>query len=206
MKNKYFIFIFLLAIIFLSGCGSQKKEAGVVEKTQETGCREEEVILPNYGDPGKRLKNCFVQYPGEPSRDDKSYYLVEDICGQFTGQFIENVLGKPIIKTEPSSVSGLYNCSYFLNESEYVMLVLEYLPIENQKKGHEVLGRTIKSDPQIPMENYLVWQEDGLLNTIYLVLGPNKFIGIERSSNLDFSAEELTQFAAKIGKEIKDYK
>ncbi len=68
------------------------------------------------------------------------------------------------------------------------------------------MGRTVKSDPRIPMENYLVWQPDGLFYTIYFVFGPKKFISIERTSDLGLSAEELIQFAANIGKEIKDYK
>ena len=203
-KHLLILSLVLLNGFVLSGCVPEKKE---VASTIETGgCKEEKIALPNYGDPGKRLKNCFVEYPGEPTREDKSYYVVEDICGQFTAEFVQNALGKPVLRIEPPKVDGLFNCSYFVSETDYVMLVFEYLTIENQKKGQEMMGRTVKSDPRIPMENYLVWQPDSLLNTIYLVFGPGKFISIERSSGLGLSAEELIQFATNIGKEIKDYK
>jgi uncharacterized protein YaiL (DUF2058 family) len=48
--------------------------------------------------------------------------------------------------------------------------------VEKQKKGQEMLGRTIKTDPRIEMDHFIVWQPDGLINSIYLVLGPEKFI------------------------------
>ena len=98
--------MFLTAVIFFSGCGQKatetpadsgpKQENAVPEKTAVgtiNACAEEKVNLPNYGDPGARLKNCFVKYPGEPSHPDKSYYIIEDICGQFTKEFMENMLG-----------------------------------------------------------------------------------------------------------------
>jgi hypothetical protein len=174
-------------------------------------CNEEKVKLPNYGDPGKRLSNCFVQYPGEPSRQDKSYYIVEDICGQFTKEFVENMLGLSLLKIAKPKVDSLYNCTYYFTDQpagigSYVMLNLEYLNVENQKKGHEMAGRTIKTDPRIPMKHFIVWQKDGLINEIYLVLGPEKFISINRSSGKVLDNEKDIEFAANLAKEIKNYK
>ena len=174
-------------------------------------CKEEKVKLPNYGDPGKRLSNCFVQYPGEPSRQDKSYYIVEDICGQFTKEFVENMLGLSILRIEKPKIDSLYNCKYYFSDQPsgigtYVMLNLEYLNVENQKKGHQMMNRTIKTDPRIQMKHFIVWQQDGLINEIYLVLGPEKFISINRSSGKVLDNEKDIQFAANLAKEIKDYK
>lgn len=210
MRKKFFIFALLSSVLVLTGCGSKQATveniSGETPKTAKiSACRPEEVTLPNYGDLGKRLANCFVQYPGEPSREDKSYYLVEDICGQFTKEFVQNILGQPIVKTQASEIDGLYNCSYFINDQDYVMLVLDYLSITNQKTGQETMGRRVESDLAIPMENYLVWQEDGQLNSLYLVLNPNKFLSIQRS-NTGFSSQEIIAFAAGLAKEIKDYK
>ena len=207
MKKIYWLGLLIGMSVLLTGCGKKittTKPAAVAEKTGK--CQTGEVSLENYGDKGKRLSNCFVEYPGEPTRQDKSYYVVEDICGQFTSEFVENVLGKPIIRTEPPKLNSLYNCSYYLNDQEYVMLVLDYLSIDNQKKGQEMMGRTTKEDPRIPMRNMVVYQEDGVINTIYLVFGDEKFISIERSGGSGLSAEELINFAANIAKEIKDYK
>jgi hypothetical protein len=169
-------------------------------------CQTENVSLPNYGDPGKRLPNCFVQYPGEPSRQDKSYYIVEDICGQFTQAFMENMLGKKITKIEPSKVATLNNCTYYLDDKENILLNLEYLPIENQKKGSESLGRKTEKSTQIPMDNLIVWQDDNLINTIYLVLSPNKFLSLRPSSKNTIDKDSFVKLAANIATAIKSYK
>ena len=88
----------------------------------------------------------------------------------------------------------------------YVMLNLEYLNVENQKKGHQMAGRTIKTDPRIQMKHFIVWQKDGLINEINLVLGPEKFISINRSSGKVLDNEKDIEFAANLAKEIKSYK
>ncbi|MFA5828449.1 MAG: hypothetical protein WC841_03795 [Candidatus Shapirobacteria bacterium] len=205
----------LILVIGIMAGGCLQKETGTAEgaknvpKPQERSgnCTEEAVEIEGYGDKGKRLNNCFVEYPGEPSREDKSYYIVEDICGQFTREFVENKLGKTITRIEPSDIGGLYNCRYFLNESdEYVVISLEYLTIENQKKGHESMGRKTETSEKIPMRNLLVWQEDGALNSLYLVLGDEKFISIGRSPDSGLTADELIGLAAEIALEIKNYK
>jgi hypothetical protein len=169
-------------------------------------CKEEKVSLPNYGDPGHRLPNCFVEYPGEPSRQDKSYYIVEDICGQFTKQFMENMLGVMIAKTEPPQIESLYNCTYFLDDKENILLNLEYLPIENQKKGNEAMDRKTERSSQIPMDNLVVWQDESLINTIYLVLGPNKFMSLRPSSKNTTDKDKFLALAANIASAIKGYK
>ncbi len=174
-------------------------------------CNEEKVSLPNYGDPGKRLSNCFVQYPGEPSRQDSHYYIVEDICGQFTKEFVENMLGGSLLRIEPPKIASIYSCRYYFSDDPpgigtYLWLNLEYLSVETQKKGHQMAGRTIKTDPRIAMEHFVVWQPDGLINEIYLVLGPEKFLSINRSSGKALDNEKDLQFAANLAKELKDYR
>lgn len=200
----------ILSGLTFSGCSSKistKVSNSPVAIAEKVGkCQPGEVSLENYGDKGKRLSNCFVEYPGEPTRQDKSYYVVEDICGQFAKEFVENALGRTIVRIEPEKISGLYNCSYYLDDKEYVMLVLDYLTIANQKIGQEAMGRTTKEEPRIPMRNMVVYQENGVVNTIYLVLGDEKFISIERSSGSNLSTEELINFASKIAEGIKNYK
>ena len=212
MKKKIIVAVILFTVVvFLSGCGGKKEEESKSEsKSESTGsaslCKEEKVNLPNYGDPGKRLKNCFVEYPGEPTRQDKSYYIVEDICGQFTKEFVENILGKNIIKVEPPKIARLSNCTYYLDEKEYLTLNLEYLSIENQKKGNEIAGRKVEKNPKIPMENLVVWEKDDLINVAYLVLGSEKFISIRPGSEKTISSDDFLAFAGKLGEAIKKYK
>lgn len=177
-----------------------------VNMTASGSCKEENVSLPGYGDPGKRLKNCFVQYPGEPSRQDKSYYIIEDICGQFTKEFMEKALGSPIVKVEPPKLDSIYNCTYYLTDKEYVMANLEYLSIENQRKGNAEMGRKVEKDTRIQMDNMVAYQEDGVINVVYLILGPQKFISFRPSSKSAIANDAFIRFVANIGTEIKGYK
>jgi hypothetical protein len=179
---------------------------GTKSATLLGACQEGNVSLPNYGDPGHRLKNCFVQFPGEPSRQDKSYYIVEDICGQFTKEFMENMYGAKLSKIELPQVATINNCTYFFDEKEYVMLNLEYLSAENQKKGNEAMDRKVEKDPQIPMDNMVTYQEDGSINVIYLILSPNKFISMRPSSKNTITKDKFLELAANIATAIKGYK
>ena len=205
MKKSIFIFTFCL---FLASCTPKTNNQPVATTSGSAigNCTPGPVDLANYGDKGKRLANCFVEYPGEPSRQDKSYYIVEDICGQFTKEFVENLVGQTIIKIEPSKIESIYSCRYYFNDQDYIWLNLDYLSADNQKKGHEMMNRAIKTDDRIKMEHFVVWQGDGLINEIYLVLGSEKFISIERSSSKVLEGDQVLQFAAKLGSEIKNYK
>jgi hypothetical protein len=197
---------FVIVGFILSGCTASQSPSQIPTAKNNTVCQPREITLEGYGDKGHQLANCFVEYPGEPSRPDKSYYIVEDICGQFTKEFIQHVLGKPIIRSEPPKISSLSNCSYYLDDQNYVMLVLDYLSIDNQKKGQEALGRTTASIPSIPMRNLVAYQEDNNINTIYLILSDNKFISLQRSSNINLTKDELISFAANLAENIKNYK
>ncbi len=175
--------------------------------TATTGtCKEENVSLPNYSDPGKRLRNCFVQYPGEPSRQDKSYYIVEDTCGQFTQAFMEGTLGGKITHVAPPQIAGINDCSYYLTDKEYVMLNLDYLSVANQKTGNEAMGRKVEKASGIPMDNMVVYQEDGAINVIYLILGPEKFLSLRPRSKATIPNDRFLTWAANIGSAIKSYK
>lgn len=222
MKKKLFLAVSIVfATLIFGGCAKtdvseQKLENGGETTVAEnsTGkdnaflnaCAKEKVSLPNYGDPGQRLGNCFVQYPGEPTRSDKSYYIVEDICGQFTQEFMENVYGGKLARMELPQVATVNNCTYYFDEKEYVMLNLEYLSIENQKRGNEAMDRKTEKNSAIPMENYVAIQEDGAINVIYLVLNPNKFLSLSPSSKKAIENEKFIDLAANIAGEIKAYK
>ncbi|MFA5994536.1 MAG: hypothetical protein WC823_06285 [Parcubacteria group bacterium] len=218
-KKIIFSLIILSSALLLTGCAKEKEQQigkedvkGVPQESMEGGnasrnvCREEKVKLPNYGDPAQRLVNCFVQYPGEPTRGDKSYYIVEDICGQFTQMFMENMLGQKLIKIEPPQLSAANGCSYYWNKQDYVVLNLEYLSAENQRQGQEALGRQVTQNAKIPLANWVVTEKSGAVNAVYLILGPQKFISLRPSSMSVVDQISLIDVAAKIAQEIKNYK
>ena len=219
INSGYVFAIVLFAAVVFSGCGSPSAEktsdpekSGAGEQAAPLAgvpnqCKKEKVAIEGYGDKGQRLESCFVEYPGEPSRQDKSYYVVEDVCGQFTQAFMENMLGRKLTKIEPSKTPGVNACDYYVSDKDWFTVNLEYLSVENQKKGNEFIGHRTEKGSQIPMDNLVTWEKDDLINVVYLVFNPNKFLSIRPVSKQTFaSPEEFLAFTAKIGSQIKSYK
>jgi hypothetical protein len=230
-KKTQLLTLTIIGLLFLSGCANKadqnkeltknnvenneiktiaKDDANRAKQSENEAalniCQKESVSLLNYGDPGHRLENCFVEYPGEPSRQDKGYYIIEDICGQFNQKFVENLLSRNITRIESSKIGSVYACSYYLDDKEYIMLALDYLKVENQRIGQEAMGRKVEKNPKIPVDNFVVWQEDGEINNVYLILGSEKFLRLERSSTTALNNDQILDFSAKLGEAIKEYK
>lgn len=174
-----------------------------ITNNNQNGCQRAEIDLVNYTDKGKRLANCFVEFPGEPTREDKSYYIVDDICGQFTKEFMGKMLNREIKAIK----EGEGSCEYQWGEiGGSISLILDYTKIESQKKAQEALKRKVVEEKSIPMRNTVIYQDNGLINTIYLILDEEKFISIERSNNAGLNTEDLINLAKNIALEIKNYK
>ena len=172
-------------------------------------CTTGSVTIPNYGDPGKRLTNCFVQYPGEPTRQDKSYYIVEDICGQFTKDFTQNALGMTIHKTEASTDYNDTYCKYYLSpggtDGKYVKLTLNYSSAASRKSALQNQGMRVDTDSRIAMQNFEAWQGN-VVKDVSLVLWNDKFISITQSSDDILVSDRMIQFGASLATGIKSYK
>jgi hypothetical protein len=200
--NKIFIGLALAAVLVFAGCDTTP---GTSNNTGSVGGSADNVVGGTDGD-------GFVRFPGEPSRGDSSYYIVEDVCGQFTEKFVAGITGKTIAKVKLAEYDPQYTCTYYTSFDEakgygpFFSIALTYLSVENQKKGHEALGRTVKTDPKIKMDHFISIQEDGLINGIYLVLGPNKFISLNRSSGKVMTEDEMINFAVKLADKIKNFK
>ncbi|MFA6525080.1 MAG: hypothetical protein WCT33_02280 [Patescibacteria group bacterium] len=200
----------LFIALFLSGCGNTSNQNTNQKANTNTQTNNQTVTQVDNTSNGKDADG-FVRMPGEPSRGDDAYYITGEICEQFTKSFMESLLGKDIIKAAPTN-SETTNCQYDLSAPDShgvttnILLSLSYLSIDNQVKGHELMDRTANSDPSIPVDNYVIKQENGLINEIYLVLNPNKFISINRSSANALSEADVLLLAQKLGQKIKDFK
>lgn len=155
----------------------------------------------------------FVRFPGEPTRPDQAhYYVVEDICGQFTKPFMERLAGRTFKKIEPFSSSATFGCSYYTatkaadGKDVYILLTLDYLNVVRQKAGQQVLGRTVTTNASIPMDNFVATQENGVINSIYFVLGTDKFLSLDRTSTSALSDANMLALAVKLGTKMKDFK
>jgi hypothetical protein len=200
----------VLLVLLMAGCASPKspvqqdisKNSGGTTNLTATGGSD-------YVDTLTTDPDGFVRFPGEPTRHSDKYYIVEDICGQFTAKFMEGATGQKIIKAEnPYANSGsVYTCEYTSegNTSPDIMLVLDYLEFANQKTGQEAMGRRTEESSAIPMRNMVVYQPDGQINEIYLVLSDNKFLSLNRGAGTKVSNDEELAIATKIAQKIKNY-
>lgn len=107
------------------------------------------------------------------------------VCDEVPKSAIEGIIGKPIEETEDQSSNSSTGCTYYTNKAklEHILVQVSFLSAENQKKGQEVLDRTITTNTTIPMEHFIAMQENGQINAIYLVMAPNKFVRIDRTAN-----------------------
>jgi hypothetical protein len=62
----------------------------------------------------------------------------------------------------------------------------------------------VTSEARIPMENAVVLQDDELINEVYLVLSPNKYLSINRNSGKNISEDEMLDFCVALGAKIAD--
>ena len=213
MKHKFITFLIVIfSLSVLAGCKTNTKIRIKIKIRQGQTILPRPVVIKQQNGAaadnitGGRDTDGFVRQPGEPSRGDSAYYVTGEVCEQFTKEFMEGILGKTIYKVAPS-YAELTNCQYDLDEQgANVLLSLSFLSIDNQVKGHQLMKRIVKADDSIPMDNFVVTQEDGLINEIYLVLGPNKFLSINRSSGKSLSEQELLNLAQKLGQKIKNFK
>jgi hypothetical protein len=123
-----------------------------------------------------------------------------DICAQFPKEWVESVTGKTIIKAVPSGTKGIatYPCDYYVNETNFISIDVNDFNVETQKKGRLQMGDTLKTDPRIKMEHFIVFEQDGLINSIFLILNPNRFVTVDRFYGKVFDNEEVVAFAAKV--------
>jgi|GEM_PF-4031926 len=125
-----------------------------------------------------------------------------EICKKFTKEFVSSKTGKEIVRIKPFSMSGTVSCSYFLDDNSFIIIVQDELSVEKQKQGLEYLGRTLKTSPKIKREHVVVYQEDNNINSILLILNPNKFVRVDRSSLKALNNEEIIDFANKVSEKL----
>ncbi len=178
--KKYLIFFLVISVVILSGCNKATENKGGESQNQE-----------------------------QKQEQTKKGDISDDVCAEFSAELVGNAMGKEVVKTEGPSMASFYNCRYYFNYDEKtkkgdnILLNLENLDVARQKRGHEIMDRTITTNDKIKMEHFMAMQEDGQINSLYLVLGPNRFISINRSSFKAGTNEDIINLAEKLAEEIK---
>lgn len=126
-----------------------------------------------------------------------------DVCAEFPNEWVASAISKTIVRTKPFSMKGTYSCSYFINETNFAGINVDDLSVETQKKGQIQQGNTINTDPRIKMEHFIVARPDGSINSIALILNPNKFVTVDRFYGKVFDNEGVIAFAIKVAERIQ---
>ena len=203
--NKNFIIAGIVVIVIL-GLGAVVIKSNSFKKVENHSSSQE---ISSTNPEGSTVDaDGFVRLPGEPSRGEDTYYVTGDVCEQFTVKYMEGLTGKKILRTSEVT-PGSEVCQYFISEQNKNMMFqidVGYYNVADQKKGQEFLGRKVEKNSSIPMDNFVVYQENGLINKIYLILGPDKFVGIDRSAADALTENETIDLAVKLGEKIKNFK
>jgi len=136
------------------------------------------------------------------STGNRELNIGNDVCAEFPKEFVSNALGKSIVKTTKNDSQTTHVCQYYVDDNNFVTLRLNGSSVENQKKGQIALGRTITTNDKIKMEHFVVMHEDGLINEVVLVINPNLFIAVDRTSTKAANETEIIDFAAKVSERI----
>ncbi len=140
-----------------------------------------------------------------------------DICKEFTPDFVYSVIGKTIVRMEPSKISGVYSCDYFTDYKEdfykdakynyvgpggpSITIVLDNLNVERQKEARKYLGMTLDTSSKINMENIVSYRTDKSIWSVDLIINPNRFVWANYSHKA-ITDDQLIDFAAAMADKI----
>lgn len=182
-----------------------EREKAVLEAQYQHPCQISKKEIPNNTESGDQLVSCFVEYPDEITREDDKYYIVEDICGQFTQQFIENMSSLQVKVTEPTNDETQNICKYSISDKENMIISLVYKTAEEVKKSEVDAGNRVETIAQIPMSNYIVRNPDGIIISSNLVLSEAKILTIKLIGE-QYNNDKKLELATNIAKEINNYR
>lgn len=154
-------------------------------------------IDPDIGVIVPRRTDSTTTQSTRPMEGQYSFGL--SVCEEVPEEMVANIIDQSIQETESLSTSTDTSCKYFtdIDKNEFVLIQVSYLPAENQKKGQEMMGRIITGSQSIPMEHFIAMQEDEQINAIYLVMTPEKFVRVDRTSkNVD--NDQLLNLATQV--------
>jgi hypothetical protein len=133
-----------------------------------------------------------------PMMGQQSFGL--SVCSEAPKEMVARAIAKPVTELVDFSTAKNTGCKYYTNrkKEEYALISVAYMDAAMQKKGQQVLGRTITTNGKIGMDHFIALQKDGTINAIYLVMAPKKFVRIDRSSMKVASNEQMIALAAQV--------
>jgi len=124
------------------------------------------------------------------------------VCNEVPKSLVERVIGKTIEATEDNSIDASTGCTYFVSKAkdQAVLVQVSFLSVDTQKKGLAERGITIAVNNDIPMENFISRTANGVMDSIFLVMTPNKFTSLDSTPGTtdDTHMIELAKEVTKI--------
>lgn len=136
---------------------------------------------------------------------EKEINVGQDICGEFSGEWVESVLNKEVVRAEGLDSNGTYVCQYYFKDNSFVTLRLSNVSYENQKKGQQSLKRSISKNNAITLNHFVAVQENNIINDIVFEINPNLILTVDRSSTKALSEVEIISFAVKVSERIQKH-
>lgn len=197
-----------LIVCGMSACSSSRRDASATGASSPTQPPATAATKPAVPAGATVDPDGFVRMPGEASRRDTVYVVTGDVCEQFTPAYMQGLSGKKILRAS-AGVAGTSVCQYFIsaeNKNLMFQVAVDWRNVEDQKTAFRYLGWKITAEPSIPMNNFVVYQENGRINKVYLVFGPGKFVTLDRSAADALSESETMDLAVRLGGKLKDFK
>jgi hypothetical protein len=154
------------------------------------------VLLMGLFWPGERMAEAGQAK--RPMMGQNSFGL--SVCTEVPKELVARIIGKQVVDITDFSTAKDTGCKYYTNrkKEEYALVSVVYLNAETQKKGQKILGRSVTTSGKIGMEHFIVLQENGMINAIYLVMASGKYVRVDRSSKNVATNDQLTDLAAKV--------
>ncbi len=127
------------------------------------------------------------------------------VCDEVSKETVSSIIAQPIVEIKDNSNSQTTSCTYILDKQtmENIVISVAFMDANSQKQFYESQGNKIKQISEIPIDNFSVWDSTGnQIGGIYLLMAPNKFVRIERSSQKIITNEQSIALAKRVAEII----
>ena len=157
------------------------------------------LTLETQGRPALHFGSVVLAETKRPMTGQESFGLA--VCREVPRELVAGIIGKTVEATADFSGSKETGCRYYTNKvkGQHLLIQVTYMNAERQKKGHQAMKRSITTDARIPMDHFIAVQKDGkTINAIYLVMAPEKYVRIDRTSRSVANENQMIDLAVKV--------
>ncbi len=192
MKKITIFMSLLIAVAFmLSGCAPKDTGAGKNENKNETKTEAKK-------------------------ENTKKEAGVADVCNYFPKELVETAIGRQVAKVETVNLVD-NSCNYYTQwienyENSYsgkkkpggpkIVVVHDTKDFAKDRVTNEKHGSVYKSDPSIPMDNFVVRNNVNKIWLVALSLGDGKYIRMKQFDDA-VTGEELVKIGIEFAKKLK---